>query len=455
METRFHSVRLDKERCRGCSNCLMHCPTEAIRVRGGRAHIIDELCIDCGACIRVCSYHAKVAMTDHLEDIQAFPYRIALPAPRYCAHFTPHAHSIRQIMSALKQIGFHEVFEVARGADIVTRAIRELLKDHTLPRPLISSACPTVTRIIKVRFPGLIEHLVPLRQPMEVAAGIARRAFCEKYHVQPEEIGIFFITPCAAKMTAIRSPLGQRKSHVDGAISITEAYGAVMPLLNDLRHSKTPSTATPLGVGWGSAGGEAAATRHENTLAVDGIENVIRVLEEVELGKLSDLDFLETAACVGGCVGGPLVYDNNFVARNTLKSITRAMPQQDPQETVDLGCFNQSSLLMEQPIMPNDTQLKLSEDMEEALDKMKLMDEILERLPGYDCGSCGSPSCRTFAEDIVRGYCVEMDCIFLLKDRLKLMAQQMVDLSQTQRELMGKEAANAKTARETGAENAE
>ena len=79
---RYHSVQLDKSRCKGCTNCLMHCPTEAIRVRDGRAHIIAERCIDCGECIRICDYHAKVAVTDKFDTIKAFRYAIALPAPR-------------------------------------------------------------------------------------------------------------------------------------------------------------------------------------------------------------------------------------------------------------------------------------------------------------------------------------------------------------------------------------
>ena len=81
MGERYHSVTLNKERCVGCSDCLMHCPTQAIRVRNGKTHIIGELCIDCGACIRICNYHAKVALTGTLSDIRQYKHRIALPSP--------------------------------------------------------------------------------------------------------------------------------------------------------------------------------------------------------------------------------------------------------------------------------------------------------------------------------------------------------------------------------------
>ncbi len=433
MDNQYHSVRLQKDRCRGCSNCLMHCPTEAIRVRGGRAHIIKELCIDCGACIRVCAYHAKVAETNTLDDLKAFKHNIALPAPSLFAQFQRQAHSVGQVADALLAIGFDHVYEVARAADIVTRMARRMLKKPKHPRPMISSACPAVTRLIQVRFPGLIDHIAPLRQPMEVAALLARREYARARQVKPDDIGVWFITPCAAKMTAIRNPIGQERSHADGAISMTEVYGAVLGHLSEHHHSQRPSTATPLGLKWGRAGGEAAATGHDNVLSVDGIDNVIRVLEEVELGKLSDLDFLECAACPGGCVGGPLVFDNNYVAANALRHIAEHLPPRDPQDTITAEEMNTAWLMMDSPILPNEV-MRLDEDMDSAIRMLEQSEEIAERLPGYDCGSCGSPSCRTFAEDIVRGYCVEMDCIYLLKDRLRVMAQQMVDMSQTKRE---------------------
>ncbi len=161
-EKRYHSVRLDKDRCKGCTNCLTHCPTAAIRVRGGRAHILDSLCIDCGECIRICDYHAKVAFTDVMANIKAFKYAIALPAPSLYGQFRGLPRP-EYVLEALKRVGFDDVFEVARGADIVTRAIRERLREPNHPRPMISSACQAVVRLIQVRFPELIEHIVDIR----------------------------------------------------------------------------------------------------------------------------------------------------------------------------------------------------------------------------------------------------------------------------------------------------
>ena len=429
-EKRFHSVRLEGEKCRGCTNCLKRCPTEAIRVRGGRAHIIDERCIDCGECIRVCSYHAKVAVTDPLSSIASFRYKIALPAPSLYGQFN-NLKSISQVLGGLKRMGFDDVFEVARGADVVSKAIQERLKDPKLPRPVISSACPAIVRLIQVRFPDLIDHIVDVRQPMEVAAMIARTEFARKHGVNPSEIGCFFITPCPAKVTAIRNPIGHEKSAVNGAISVLEIYGLLSNQLKNTPVDLTLEEASDLGVGWARSGGESFAVSPDNSMSVDGIENCIRVLEEIEDNRLRNLEFFEGAACTGGCVGGPLNFENNYVARSGIRKL--ASRDATPNLNVDSGMMTKYDLYMSERILPNSA-MKLDDDLMEAMRKMERIEKLYSELPGFDCGSCGSPTCRTFAEDVVQGDATKMDCIHMMKDQLRVMAQQMVDLAKTTRE---------------------
>ena len=429
-QKRFRSVRLEGDKCRGCTNCLKRCPTEAIRVRGGRAHIIDERCIDCGECIRVCGYHAKVAVTDPLSAISKFKYKIALPAPSLYGQFAS-LKSISQVLNGLKQMGFDDVFEVARGADVVSRAIRERLKNPDIPRPVISSACPAIVRLIQVRFPDLIDHIVDIRQPMEVAAMIARREFVRKNGVNPKDVGCFFITPCPAKVTAIRNPIGHDESAVDGAISVLEIYGLLSSQIRNAPIDLTLEQASDLGVGWARSGGESYAVNPENSMAVDGIENCIRVLEEIEDNRLKGLEFFEGAACTGGCVGGPLNFENNYVARAGIVRLSSRDPNADLN--VDSGMMTKYDLYDDKRIMPNSA-MKLDDDLMEAARKMERIEKIYKELPGFDCGSCGSPTCRTFAEDIVQGDATKMDCIHKMKEQLRVMAQQMVDLAQTTRE---------------------
>ena len=432
MEQTYHSVRLEKSRCTGCTTCLKKCPTEAIRIRGGRAHIIDGQCIDCGECIRVCPHHAKVAVTDPLESIKAFKYKIALPAPALYGQFK-NLRSINRVLTALKTLGFDTVFEVARGADIVSRAIIEKMKNTRLIRPVISSACPAIVRLIRVRFPDLIDNLVDVRQPMEVAALVARSEFCHQYGVDPADVGCFFITPCPAKMTAIRSPIGHEKSAMNGAISIVEIYAQLTQVMRSADLKEEPlNEATMFGVGWARSGGEANAIGQTNSLAVDGIDHVIRVLEEIENNRLNDLDFFEGLACTGGCVGGPLTLENNYVAKSNIRRLMEGMEKVRPEHKVAPSAMNKYPIYNTLPITPSNV-MRLDDNIIEAMRKMERIEQVTRELPGYDCGSCGSPSCRTLAEDIEAGYAGEMDCIYRLRDRLNVMAQQMVELSEQER----------------------
>ena len=432
-----HSVRLDRGKCVGCTNCLKRCPTEAIRIRGGRARIIDEMCIDCGECIRVCQHHAKVAVTDSFATINLYKYRIALPPPSLYGQFK-NLPSISSIAGGLRRIGFDDVFDVGRGAEIVAKAVKEKLADPMCPRPLISSACPAVVRLIQVRFPELIENIVDIRSPMEVAATIARKEFCEKTGAKPEEVGCFFITPCPAKVTAIRSPLGHEKSAINGAISMLEIYGLLSGQLKKVADDEqgTMEPAGPLGLGWARSGGECTTMgMGDEALAVDGIDNVNAVLEAIENDRMPNLRFFEGQACDEGCVGGPVVFENPFIARNRIRRLVLDIPRQKLEEIVsDEDVARVGDALEFDTEITSVDSLRLDTDFKQALAKMDRIAEVRKKLPGLDCGSCGSPTCQALAEDIVGGYAREMDCLFLLKEQVRQMAEQMVALSELTRE---------------------
>ena len=425
----FHSVKLNKDKCTGCTNCIKHCPTEAIRVRDGKARIINERCIDCGVCVRVCPHFAKEVVTDTLADMNRFKYNIALPAPALYGQFKG-VEDIGLILGAIKKLGFDDVYETSVGADIASMYIGKLVKGGNLKKPVISSACPAVVRLIQVRFPELTPHLVNIRPPFEIAAKLARESFCTDHGCVPEDVGVFFLSPCAAKMTSVNAPLGNSFSYVSGVISIIDVYGRLATLLNH------PENIVPIkprslsgGVGWAASGGEANEAGIHNSLAVDGISNVINVLNDIEDGRLNDLDFFEGLACTGGCVGGPLVYENSFVAKKRILSLVSKLSPEDGIKAEKLPLIDdEDELYFTEPIKPNPV-MKLDNDIKEAIKKLENIEKLSGTLPGLDCGACGSPSCRCMAEDIVRGFADEMDCIFRLKEKVRFLAEEMVELA--------------------------
>ncbi|NLM52258.1 MAG: 4Fe-4S binding protein [Firmicutes bacterium] len=438
MKKYFHSVTLDEEKCRGCTNCIKKCPTEAIRVRKSKARIIEERCIDCGECLRVCPYHAKKAITDDFAKLNAYKYKIALPAPSFYGQFKTD-YSRSDILAALLQIGFDEVYEVARGAEIVTEATKKLFQREKLKKPVISSACPAVVRLIQVRFPSLIDNLLKLESPMEVAAAISRKKAAETQNLADSDIGVFFISPCAAKVTSVKAPYGKVKSHVDGVLSMQDVYLKVVAVLEKGMGAETLEQAGYAGIRWASSGGEGLALGTEQFLAVDGIQNVLTILEEIENGQLEDVEFVEALACYGGCLGGPLTVQNAFVAKTRLKKHIDKAKNKDIAITIPRHDELMWTLDIEhRPVM------KLDDDLDKAMKKLEALEEIYEKLPGLDCGSCGAPSCRALAEDIVREIANETDCIFLLREKVRALAMEMMELEAKMPPVLDKGQTNGK-----------
>lgn len=395
-----HSVYLDEKKCSGCTACLKHCPTEAIRIREGHASIDPDRCIDCGECIRVCPHNAKKAVCEKLSAMDKFKWKIALPAPSLYGQFD-NLEDVDYVLDGLIKIGFDDVFEVSAAAELVSAYTRLYLKTEGVKKPAISSACPVVIRLIGLRFPSLTDNIIHMLPPMEVAAMLARkRAKREHPELADEEIGVCFISPCPAKVSYVKNGFAGYKSQVDTVVSINDIYFQLIAKMQPKADIKSLSNSGMIGIGWASTGGEATAIFNESYLAADGIENVIRVLDQVENGNIPPLEFIELNACSGGCVGGVMTMQNPFIAKARLQTLRRYLPVSQNFLSKEESYIPESYIFNEIPTYHPIS--RLSDSMAESMRMMADIQKLRDTLPGIDCGACGAPNCRAFAEDAVR-----------------------------------------------------
>ena len=429
----YHSVQLNREKCQGCVSCVKLCSTEAIRVRNGKAEILADRCIDCGACASGCPYHAFTVKTDMLEGLSKFAYNIVLPAPSLYSQF-PANVPLEDIWQGLQNLGFDEIFDVSLASEYIAKEIESYLKNYTGGRkPLISSTCPAVMRLIQVKFPELIKQVVPVLAPVEAAAIYVKREAAARKQLPTELIGVWFISPCPSKETNIRQSVDVQHTELTGSFSLSEIYGLLLKNMGG-SHELNVRTGSSYGLAWGTYGGELASAGISNGLAIHGIDNVYEILEQISMNKMPQLDYVECNACQGGCLGGLLTAENKFVAESNLRQRIRQLREQEPADrqktmarTMVLQDFPASAAyrkrLVPRPMM------QLDDDIMEAMKKFERMEEVLCSLPGLDCGACGAPSCQGLAEDIVQGKAHEIDCIFKLRASVHKLSQGMLDLA--------------------------
>ena len=420
MDQFVHSVTLEQRLCNGCTNCIKRCPTQAIRVRGGKAVIEAGRCIDCGECIRLCPHRAKRAVSDPLALLGHFEYRVAIVPPSLYVQYN-HQKNQDLVLDALCKAGFDDVFEEAAAAELISDATSRILATGSVEKPVISSACPAVTRLIRVRFPQLIDHVLPLVPPMELAARMAKERAAEKTGLPAEKIGCIAIVPCPAKVTMRRAPVGSSRSALDGAVAAAEIYPKLLALMDGSRTPPHRATAGAAGLAWAASGGEALGLSGvENHLVADGMENITRVLEDLEDEKYDQIDFVELRACAGGCLGGVLQLENPYIARTKLKRMQRTVAGTVNRLNggVPTGMLWDTDLTYA-PV------LELGATRGERFERYNRMQAICKALPGLDCGACGAPSCEALAEDVVRGLAQVTDCALLRCRQLEaLLAKQ-------------------------------
>lgn len=406
-----HSVTLDKSKCTGCTTCLRYCPTEAIRIRDGHAQINSVRCIDCGECVRICPHKAKKVRYSKFENYRDYKCKIAIVPPSLFGQFE-RLENVDTVLQGLYDLGFDEVYEVAKSAELVSAYTRLYLKTEGIKKPVISSACPAITRLITLRFPYLKDNILSILPPMEIAAHDAKiRAKGKNPELKDKDICVYFISPCPAKCSYIKNGFGDYESEIDVVLSMNDIYFSLIGVMNDITSTDITPEAGRIGIGWAASGGESTAILNDNYLAADGISNVIKILDQLENGNFPpQLEFVELNACIGGCVGGALTIENPFIAKTRLHSLKRYMP-------VSFNAVSNDTYIPEYFLfehMPDYVPIsRLSDNFAKSMKMLTQIKNIRAQLPGIDCGACGSPTCRAFAEDIVTGSIPDKsECVF-------------------------------------------
>lgn len=423
--TFFHALQINENQCRGCSHCMKICPTEAIRVRGGIAHISESRCIDCGKCFKICPNKAIFIKQDDFESIFNYNCRVALIPAVFLGQF-PNEISVSRIYAILKEIGFSHVFETEISTPLYTFTKNKYIHEHQENTPLISTFCPAIVRLIQVKFPGLVDNLIPIKAPLDITAMFVRNKFRNEGKYKDDEVGIFYITPCAAKIAAVKSPVGEDKSNIDGVINMDALYNKVWKKIkeqgNDYQEKKLPiaqlssdSILTSL------TNGERRLCCAKHSFAIDEIDNVVEFLEKVENEEIEGVDFLELRACDQSCPGGNLTCNNRFLTCEKMFARAHyvAEKERNGERTREHELTKEKEYLYNNMLLDKiepRPMLSLDEDISVALEKMNKINELKLKLPQIDCGLCGAPNCDALAEDVVCHHADISDCIFIQRE---------------------------------------
>ncbi len=418
-KTFFHTLEIDEDLCIGCSYCVSVCPTEAFRVKNGKSVLLSNQCVDCGECALVCPTDSISFKQDDFEHIFEYKYRVALIPSVFIGQFSENI-SVNLIYNAIKKVGFTHIYGAGNSVPIIKDELQKY-QDNNPVSPLISSFCPAVVRLVQVRFPMLADNLILQKTPLDLSVNFVYKELIDK-GIASEDIGVFYITPCAAKTVAIKDPVGGYEIPIAGTINMdvlfNKVYGYIRRKEVEEKEQLYNANLSDQGILYSLTGGEKQLAKGK-CFAIDGIHNVINFLEKVENEEITGIDFLEMRACDESCAGGVHTTNNKFLTVDRLKNF--ATEQKKNLKNIN-PCFtpivDRREELTENMdidrVLPR-SMMKLDDNVTEAFKKMQEVNEILSKLPNVDCTMCGAPNCKSLAKDIVQGRATIEHCIFIQK----------------------------------------
>lgn len=392
-------LTLKKSNCKNCYKCIRHCPVKAIRFSGNQAHIISDECILCGQCFVVCPQNAK-EITSEIEKSKVLiqsgnPVYVSI-APSFIANYL--GIGINGMRTALKKLGFADVEETAIGATIVKTEYERMLREDSRDI-VISSCCHSVNLLIQKYFPHLIPYIANVLSPMQAHAKDIKR--------RNPNAKVVFIGPCLSKKHEAWS--------YDGIVDAVLTYEELTEWLNDEHITLTPEMddiEKSLARLFPTTGGilKTMTERLPNYeyLAVDGVQNCIEALKEIEKGNIHNC-FIEMSACVGSCIDGPVMEKYHPSHIKSFVAVSNYAGNEDFEvEQPEVGDVKKT-------FVPIDKKLKSVSDSEIArilreMGKTKPEDEL-------NCGSCGYNTCREKAIAVLQGKAEISMCLPYLKEK--------------------------------------
>ena len=399
------------------------CPTQAIRVKDGKARVLPELCIDCGLCLRVCPSGAIQATTRSFAEIDKFRYKVAVPSPVLFGQF-PLGISPAHIVAGLLGLGFDAVWDFTVDLALVDRAVLDYVEKWQGPHPLLSISCPVIVRLVQVSYPGMVDQLIRIQPPRELAGRELKRKYSEELGIDRDEIAAIYIAPCQAKTISILEPAEGAKSNLEGALGISDVYNDILALTHTLEDD---GTTAPLKramcsaemLRWSTSQGQGRLLSRHRYMSVTGLSNVIQVFDDIEKGKLRNIEYLECDACWGGCIGGNLAVDNMYVTLSKVHHLLSELPDSDPKVQAEVERrYPDEDFSLKRPIMPRAAG-KSAGGLKERVKRIKAEEALMKALPGLNCGLCGAPTCKTFAKDVAGGSARQDECVVFSDERLK------------------------------------
>ena len=401
-------LTLKKSNCKNCHKCIRHCPVKAIRFSGNQAHIINNECILCGNCVVVCPQNAK-QVVDGTEKVRVLlqsgdPVVVSL-APSFIANYE--GVGIVSMRNALKKLGFFDVEETAIGATIVKTEYERILREEHRD-VIITSCCHSINLLIQKHFPALIGYLADVMSPMQ--------AHCTDIKKRMPNVKTVFIGPCVSK----KDEAEHYEGIVDAVLTFEEltAWFESEKIVLEKELDCDPESRARF---FPTTGG-VLKTMTQNIpgysyIALDGVENCISALKDIESGKIHRC-FIEMSACIGSCIGGPLMDKSHHSTIQNYMSVANYAGDEDfdviQPEAIDL---KKHFAVIEHKIpMPTESEIM---SVLRQMGKTKSSDEL-------NCGSCGYNSCREKAIAVCQGKAEISMCLPYLKDKAESFSDTIV-----------------------------